>query len=134
MRYLSLFMVAVIFSLPLSAELSIEDIQKMVRDIRAKRTSKMEHNTTVASPFAVMRQSNGNVVMASAQDGEASFSLGAIVNTSAFIDGDWYKAGEMVGIFRVSSIATDHVVLESENRKITLFFKPSKRILKTSKE
>jgi hypothetical protein len=120
----------------LHAEMSIKNIEKMVKQIRAKRTSKLESNTTITSPFIVVQKDQNRSVVApvAAENEQASFVLGAIVNTTAFIDGAWHRVGDTIGDFRLESIAEDHVVLKRKNRTITLYFRKAKNILSTGEE
>jgi len=128
--------ILVVLSLPLAAELSIKNIEKMVRDIRAKRTSKLSDSTPVISPFIVIKQDENVSVIETVvpQMVKTDFTLGAIVNDAAFIDGAWKRKGDTVGEFHVETIADDHVVLKRKNRTITLYFRKAKDILKIGKE
>ncbi len=135
-RYIIPFLAILLLSLPLQAELSRKNIEKMVQDIKAKRSSKLGDDAKIASPFITVRQEDNSSVqmMAPAEKTQSVFSLGAIVNSTAFIDGAWRKVGDAVGDFKVKSVNENHVVLKRENRTITLFFKPTKHIINTGKE
>jgi hypothetical protein len=122
--------------LPLWAELSVKNIEHMVQDIKSKRVGKIKDYNITSSPFVVVQtedNSSARVSMAIPET-KAVFSLGAIVNKSAFIDGSWHKAGDVLNDFRVDTVSDDHVVLKKKNRTITLFFKKVKNMLKISKE
>jgi len=136
MRFLKFFLVVVLVSLPVMAELSIKNIEKMVRDIRAKRTSRITDTSPVVSPFIVIKQDENQsvIVKVAPKTLKTNFALGAIVNDTAFIDGTWRKAGDSVGEFHVKAIEDDHVILKSKDRTITLYFRKAKDILKTGKE
>jgi len=136
MRYVTLWIILLLFSIPLQAELSVQNIEKMVKDIKAKRASKMTSEHKIPSPFITVRQEENSTinVLAPAQPERISFVLGAIVNQSAFINGTWYKTGDKIGDFRLKTIMDDHVVLRRKKRTITLFFKPTKHIVTMSKE
>ncbi len=116
----------------LLADLSIQNIEKMVDDIRAKRTSKMKDASLVVSPFIVIQKDENRSIITPVVDkvSKTNFKLGAIVNQSAFIDGAWKKRGDTVGEFKVDSISGDHVVLKRKNRTITLYFRKTKQLLK----
>jgi hypothetical protein len=138
MKHVNIFLALSILTLPVFSDLSIKSIQKMVKDIRGKRVSKMRADTKIDSPFIVVKQDE-NLSVAVMQNIESKalktdFSLGAIINHSAFIDGEWKKKGDIVGEFRVISITDDHVVLKKKNRTITLYFRKAKDILKIGKE
>ena len=131
--WLLLFLVG---SLPLQAELSVQKIEKMVQDIKSDRSSKLGGDANISSPFITVKQEENSTVatIVPAQNTQTVFALGAIVNSTAFIDGTWRKVGDPVGDFRLESVAGDHVVLKRKNRTITLFFKPTKHILNIGKE
>ncbi len=117
-------------------DLSIQNIEKMVEEIRAKRTSKMKDTSSFPSPFIVIKKDENLSVLAPVSDKmlKTNFLLGAIVNQSAFIDGKWRKKGDIVGDFVLETVEDDHVVLKSKNRTITLYFRKTKNILKLGKE
>jgi len=137
MRYIQIaILVSVFASLPLQAELSAKNIEKMVQDIKAKRSSKLGKDFNASSPFIMLKQELNSTIetIAPAQKTKTAFSLTAIINSSAFIDGKWYKKGDTVGDFKLDSVTADHVALKRENRTITLFFKRAKQIVNISKE
>jgi len=123
-------------SVLLQAELSIDNIKKMVKDIRTKRISKLDKDTKPISPFIVVRHDENRSVMVKISEKiiKSNFTLGAIVNDTAFIDGAWKKAGDMVGDFHLDAIKDGHVVLKRKNRIITLYFRKTKNILTVGKE
>ena len=134
-----IFNTVVLFSVltgQLFAELSIENIENMVKDIRAKRTSKIKTVTKIDSPFIVVKKDDNLsvAVKVSKQTIKTDFSLGAVINDSAFIDGEWRRKGDIVGEFKVILIGRDHVVLKRKKRTITLYFEKAKEIIKTGKE
>ena len=120
----------------LQAELSIKNIEKMVKEIRKKRSSKLDKNTKPISPFTVVKQDENQSVMVKLSDkiAKTNFVLGAIVNDAAFIDGVWKRRGDSVGDFQLDAIKDDHVVLKRKNRTITLYFRRTKNILTAEKE
>jgi hypothetical protein len=136
MQYSKIILAFLLGSSPLFAELSIKNIEKMVRDIRAKRTSKITNTSPVVSPFIVIKNDENRSVMAEVSEKvvKVDFVLGAIVNSTAFIDGSWRRVGDEVGDFQLESIADGHVVLKRKNRTITLYFRKTKNIFKTDKE
>ncbi len=135
------FIVSVLIALqtitvPLAAELSIKNIEKMVNDIHSKRVSKIKHTTKVPSPFIMIKKDENRsiVVKVTEKAIRTNFNLVAIVNQSAFIDGSWKKLGDKMGDFKVTAIEEDHVVLKRKDRTITLYFRKAKEILKEGKE
>ena len=136
MRTITLLLSFLFVALPLQAELSVQNIEKMVRDIKSDRSSTLSGDVNISSPFIMVKQDENRTVatIAPAENTQTVFALGAIVNSTAFIDGIWRKVGDPVGDFRLESVAGDHVVLKRKNRTITLFFKPTKHILNIGKE
>jgi hypothetical protein len=116
--------------------MSIDNIEKMVDDIRTKRTSKMDDSQPIRSPFIIVKHDENRSVVATVSHKalKTNFILDAIINDKAFIDGAWRQAGDSVGDFEVASVASDHVVLKRKNRTITLYFRATKNILKITKE
>ena len=122
---------------PLFAELSIQNIEKMVKDIRSKRQSKLDSNaSSITSPFiAVQKDENRSVAVTIPEKAvRTNFVLSGIVNDTAFIDGQWKKVGDVIGDFHVETVQDDHVVLKRKNRTITLYFQKAKDILTLGKE
>jgi hypothetical protein len=116
--------------------MSIKNIEKMVRDIRAKRVSKVNNKAPVISPFIVVKQDENRTAMVDISEKtiRTKFVLGGIVNSTAFINGAWKKKGDMIDEFRLKTIKSDRVVLKRKNRTITLYFRKTKNIFKTDKE
>jgi len=126
----------VLFGL-LHAELSIANIEKMVEEIKAKRTSRMKEDVNISSPFILVRQESNSTVRTFAPataEKPVKFILGAIINDAAFIDGKWHRVGDEINGFKVMSIASDRVTLKQGERTVVLFFKKTKSILTFSKE
>jgi len=126
---------SVLFGL-LHAELSVANIEKMVEEIKAKRTSKMKEDVNITSPFILVRQESNSTIKGfePATVKPMKFTLGAIVNDAAYIDGAWYRAGDEINGFKVVSVTSDRVTLKQDERTVVLFFKKTKSILTFSKE
>jgi len=120
----------------LMAELSVANIEKMVEDIKAKRTSKMRDDTNISSPFITVKTENNDTIrtLVPAEKQRRPYVLGAVMNGSAFINNTWYAAGDKVGTFVVEKILPDHVILKHDKRTIMLFFRKTKNLLKISEE
>lgn len=136
MIVLKIGLALVIGSAPLMAELSVKNIGKMVQDIRSKRVSKLNHDTKIVSPFIVIKSDENRTVMVklSEKTSKVNFTLGAIINDAAFIDGSWKRAGDHVGDFEVNAIEKNHVVLKKKDRTIILYFRKGKNLLTVEKE
>ena len=120
----------------LQAELSVKNIEKMVEEIKAKRTSKMKDDVNITTPFILVRQeANSTVkVLEPATVKPTLFTLGAIMNNAAYIDGAWHRQGDEIDGFTVQKIEPDKVTLKQDDRTVVLFFKKAKSILTFSKE
>ena len=120
----------------LHAELSVANIEKMVEDIKAKRTSKMKEDVNITSPFILVRQEDNSSIKTfeTASVKPALFTLGAIMNDAVFIDRAWYHQGDEIDGFRITKIDPDKVTLKQEDRTVVLFLKKTKSILTLSKE
>lgn len=136
MSVFKIILILVMGLAPLWAELSIKNIEKMVEDIRAKRKSKLDRDTKPVSPFIVVKHDENRSVMVKLSEKiiKTDFTLGAIVNDTAFIDGSWKKVGDTVGDFQLDAIGDSHVVLKRKNRTITLYFRKTKNMLTVGKE
>jgi len=136
MTVFKIILVLVMGSASLQAELSIKNIEKMVKDIRAKRISKLDKDVKPSSPFIVVKSDENRSVMVKLSEKiiKTNFTLGAIVNDTAFVDGVWKKVGDAVGDFQLDAIEDSHVVLKRKNRTITLYFRKTKNILTVGKE
>jgi hypothetical protein len=120
----------------LHAELSVANIEKMVEDIKAKRTSKMKEDVNITSPFILVRQEDNSTIKTfePAAVKPIQFTLGAIMNNAAFIDGAWHHQGDEIDGFRVEAIGPDKVTLKQGDHTVVLYFKKTKSILTFSKE
>ena len=120
----------------LHAELSVANIEKMVEDIKAKRTSKMKEDVNITSPFILVRQEDNSTIKTfePAEVKPTQFTLGAIMNNAAFINGSWHHEGEEIDGFRVEKIDEDKVTLKQADHTVVLYFKKTKSILTFSKE
>lgn len=72
------------------------------------------------------KQKNKNTIVAKKK---FSFSLTAVMNKSALINGKWYKTGEIVHGYKLSSVKPTSVVLKTKNKKLLLSTKASRKNL-----
>jgi len=119
--------------LPLSAELSVAKIDRMVKQIQGKRSSKVEIDfNKVVSPFVRVVQSENNQTVGVQQIEEESvkFHLGGIINQRAKINDRWVEVGDRIEGYTVEKIEEGHVVLKKEDRSVELFLPdPNKKNL-----
>ena len=127
-----IFLVCLFLS-PLSADLSIDQMQMMVKKIKAKRIGSMESNASkVVSPFIVIRKDeNKTEVIAKEPKSElVQFALGAIVNDKAFVNNKWLSVGDMIDGYELSEIEGNGITMTQDSRTIKVFLKKSKQIIK----
>jgi hypothetical protein len=116
---------------PLQAELTVKNIDEMVRQIQGKRQSKVKVDfEKVTSPFAsiVQEDVNATPILQTARQ-QVNFQLNAIVNDKAQINDRWVQVGDIVQGYKVDEIAEDHVVLKKANRSVEVFLPKPKKLL-----
>jgi hypothetical protein len=125
--------VAIVFAIllyPLHAELTVEKIDEMVKQIQGKRQSRVKVNfEKVVSPFASVIQEDVNTtpILKTVRQ-EATFRLSAIINDKALINGQWVKEGESIEGYKVETIEADHVVLKKANRSVEIYLPKPKKL------
>ena len=75
--------------------------------VAAKSTNTLKKRSTLTNTNKVSKKSK-------------SLSLDAIINKSALINGKWYKLGEMVGKYTLSSIERTTVILKYKSKDLFL--------------
>jgi hypothetical protein len=60
----------------------------------------------------------------------SSFDLSAIINSSAMINGSWYKVDDVVKGYTISEITKDGVILKKDKKLILLSTTTKKQTLK----
>lgn len=70
----------------------------------------IEHNSTSKQPF---RLQNSSVE-------KAVFTLDTIINTSAMINGNWYKIDDKISGYKIIEISKTSVTLKNGNKKLIL--------------
>ena len=114
----------------LNAEFSMEQIDNMVLKIQQKRVSKMDIDyKSVPSPFIIIKKDEDTKkTVVSTPEKKISFNLSAIINDTAFINGKWYKKGDVIGGYNITEITDTKVKLENKKSTIELFL-PQKKSL-----
>ncbi len=116
----------------------VDEIDKIVQKINSKRegTLPKKELKSVVSPMVkivmenneTIKDSNGTIIKAKAKDD--NFVLAAILNNSAFINGNWYKVGDMVGKYKLIEIMDDSVLLKNGNKTKLILFKENNNKIK----
>jgi len=125
----------VIYSIALSITvLFADEIDDMISKINSHRVSKISKKelTSINSPMpkVIIETNNtkeGNFTVAKVED---DFSLTAIMNNSANINGRWVKIGEKVGNFKLVDIMDDSIYLKDGNKTKIIFFKEKNNKIK----
>ncbi len=112
----------------LSAEITINDIDKLVNDIKQERIGLKEKEIRSAKdPFIYPNGKLGRIIRSSKTVKKRyRFVLSAVINDRVKINGRWYKLNSKINGFRLSRVSKDHVLLTRKNERIRIFLKRSK--------
>jgi hypothetical protein len=116
-------MVFVACSTVLSANASVQEIERMVKLIHLKRPGiSLDKLEKTKEPFVVLKEDDNKTVIEKPKPvEEVRLELHALMGKKAFIDGAWYKEGDMVKGYKVIYVGKRGVVLRKENTIRTLF-------------
>jgi len=120
---------AIMSTLLVNAELSVESIKEMVQSIHQKRKGvKLSTLDSTVEPFVrVQKDDNVSDFFApEVKKTEVKLTLHAIMNGKAFIDGKWMQKGDYVKGYALKYIGTKGVVLRSKNSIKKLFLNKKK--------
>ena len=111
------------FTVFLNADLSVEQIQKMVMSIHEKREGvKLETLDTTVSPFIRLEaESNGTNFSVPVKEEEKKLALHAIVNGKAYLNDSWYNLNDTIMGYTLKFVGKSGVVLRNENHIKKLF-------------
>ena len=128
MRYTIILLV--ITSSYLSANITLDEIDMMIDKIKKPRDGiLLEALSSTPDPFKQLippsEDSNDTNKLVLKKDKD--FSLNAIMNGKAFIDGKWHIPKDVVSDFEVIFIGKKGVVLARERNIIKLFLKKKKK-------
>ncbi len=112
----------------LSAEITINDIDKLVNDIKQERIGLKDSEIRSAKdPFIYPGGKLGRIISSyKTVKRHYRFVLSAVINDRVKINGRWYKLNSKVNGFRISRVGKDHVLLTRKNERIRVFLKRSK--------
>jgi len=119
-----------LFSVSLS--LSSAEIVKMVSEIKKERRGvSLVTLESTGNPFIIKvpkkKESVAVKKVGKISRAEVVYTLKAILNKAAFIDGKWYKKGDRLGSYKVGHVSSDSVVLKSSNGNKKLSLKKRKK-------
>ncbi len=102
---------------------------KTVASSKSKNTSR--NNSTPSSTLKSTTSSNeDNSNLAKVSTPNAVLTLSAIINSSALINGDWYKQGEKISNYKILKITKTSVTLRKNKKTTVLSTKSSTSKLK----
>jgi len=119
-------LILLIFTISLSADLSIHQIQNMVKQIHKKREGvkliTLEHTK---EPFISVKENNGSSIPTINKNKvlETKFILHAIVNSKVYINESWVKVGDNISGYVLKYIGNKGVVLRNKNHIKKLFLR-----------
>jgi hypothetical protein len=106
----------------LNADLSVEQIQKMVVSIHEKREGvKLETLDTTVNPFVRLEAESNGTTFSTPVKEEKKLALHAIVNGKAFINDAWSNVGDTIMGYTLKYVGKRGVVLRDGNHIKKLF-------------
>jgi len=125
----NIFLFLLTLTMFLNADLSVEQIQKMVNKIHEKRVGvELETLVTTKEPFVRLQNENNvsTFVIPVVKSTDAKLELHAIVNGKAYINDSWLKVDENILGYQLKYIGNRGVVLRNENHIKKLFLSKKK--------
>ena len=119
--------------MPLWAELSAQKIETIVQKIQSKRVSGRSVDfVKVPSPFVVVVPVDENRTEVDRQIPKKSekivqFTLDAIINKQAHINGVWIGKGQSIEGYTVTEVWPSEVLLKKGDREVRLFLPEKKK-------
>ncbi|MFT7824815.1 MAG: hypothetical protein ABXS92_08635 [Sulfurimonas sp.] len=118
-----------LLSVVLSADLTVQQIEQMVKKISERREGiKLETLKRTSEPFVRMQESEDHVVkfIVPEKREESRIDLHAIVNEKAYLNESWFEKGDTIMGYTVDQIDNNGVVLKSEMNIKKLFLHDKK--------
>ena len=117
-----IFLLLLPLTVLVNADLSVEQIQKMVMQIHEKREGvKLVTLETTKDPFIRISEENNVTTLVLPEKEEAKLVLHAIVNGKAYINDSWSSLGDTIMGYTVKYIGQRGVVLRNGNHVKKLF-------------
>ena len=117
-----IFLLLLPLTVLVNADLSVEQIQKMVMQIHEKREGvKLVTLETTKDPFIQLSEENNVTTLVIPEKEEAKLVLHAIVNGKAYINDSWSSLGDTIMGYTVKYIGQRGVVLRNGNHVKKLF-------------
>jgi len=89
-----------------------------IKKIREERPSvSLKKLETTKEPFAIIKKKENKKVIVVPDEviAESTFMLDGIMNKTAYINGDWYKIGDVIDGYTIGYIGKKGVVLRKDN-------------------
>ncbi len=117
-----IFLLLLPLTVLVNADLSVEQIQKMVMQIHEKREGvKLVTLETTKDPFIRISEEDNVTTLVIPEKEEAKLVLHAIVNGKAYINDSWSNLGDTIMGYTVKYIGQRGVVLRNGNHVKKLF-------------
>ncbi len=117
-----IFLLLLPLTVLVNADLSVEQIQKMVMQIHEKREGvKLVTLETTKDPFIQLSEENNVTTLVIPEKEEAKLVLHAIVNGKAYINDSWSSLDDTIMGYTVKYIGQRGVVLRNGNHVKKLF-------------
>jgi hypothetical protein len=112
----------------LKAEITINDIDKLVNDIKQERSGLTnEEIKTAVDPFVYYKNGEKPILktsnVSSVQKKKLRFILTAIVDKRVKINNKWYSLHDTVNGYKINNIGDDYVLLSRNATKVRVFIK-----------
>ena len=125
-----IFLLLMILTLFIHADLSVKQIQDMVNNIHKKRVGvQLETLADTKEPFVRLQEENNVstfVIPTTKTIEEVKLVLHAVVNGKAYINNIWLKINENILGYTLKYIGNKGVVLRNENHIKKLFLRKNK--------
>ena len=111
----------------LFADLSVDQIQRMVMKIHEKRDGiELQKLDDTKEPFVHIQVEDNTTKYVAPEKDEIEISLHAILNNKAYINDSWYKLNESVMGYQLKYIGKRGVVLRNDTHIKKLFLHENK--------
>jgi len=111
----------------LHAEITINDIDKLVNDIKQERIGLTPKEiATAKDPFIYLGGKYSSVLRNKGEKKRYRFVLSAIINDRVKLNNKWYSLGNTVHGFKISKVGKNYVILARKNEQVRIFMKRPK--------
>jgi hypothetical protein len=109
------------------AEITINDIDKLVNDIKQERIGLTAKEIESAKdPFIYLGGKYSRVLGTGKKKRRYKFTLTAIINDRVKLNRKWYALGSTINGYKISKVGKNYVLLTRNNEKVRVFMKHKK--------